>query len=449
MNDKIDLNFGTIFNCGYWGELPETICDKDFIIESVIGRGLEGVQKDVIDYLYNNLNYNKEWEKIASDNCINVIQDILDEDKSIKDVKIVSAEPYSNGYIGCGIEFTLNKEVDEEEVEKFINNKFINSAGNALEDIIEKLQETLDRAYHSVTKQDMEKMYDKLNMKFSVPDSERPDSLEDFLDNFKYGSDGIYHFKNEKQSELFKATSSSESNNKIVKSIIENAEGGILNGYSSYCVMSEFWIDKCRYVIHAYKYTDEDYLNNKKWNQNKMKEYLKSNDFEDIKVKCNYGSNKGDTFTLAEIIGKEINGKFKSFIYDGKKITASSRKEAISKIIASSYSSDTLTFFENMDFNFASNGKLDKELLTEEILTWLENDESLYNRISNGRIKAHSLVWEALYNYIKTNVVNRNFYLTSDKIKNWFKHLGTDYISGLSDAVKAVQKLKDETKKGK
>lgn len=355
MNDKIDLNFGIIFNCGYWGELPETICDKDFIIESVIGRGLEGVQKDVINYLYNNLNYNKEWEKIASDNCINVIQDILDEDKSIKDVKIVSAEPYSSGYNGCGIEFTLNKEVDDEEVEKFINNKFINSAGNALEDIIEKLQETLDHAYHSVTKQDMEKMYDKLNMKFSVPDSERPDSLEDFLDNFKYGSDGIYHFKNEKQSELFKATSSSESNNKIVK----------------------------------------------------------------------------------------------SFIYDGKKITASSRKEAISKIIASSYSSDTLTFFENMDFNFASNGKLDKELLTEEILTWLENDESLYNRISNGRIKAHSLVWEALYNYIKTNVVNRNFYLTSDKIKNWFKHLGTDYISGLSDAVKAVQKLKDEAKKGK
>jgi len=346
MNKVINVNFGKLFNCGYWEELPESVSGdyKNEIIHAALGVDRYELEDDVIKYVVNNVNYNKGWEQAACDACINIIQNILNSDPSIKDIKIVSAEPFAGGYAGCGVSFTCNKEVDGDKEEKFIYSEL---KDDTLGDLVDALSSASTEAYYPFNASDMKKMYSKLNIKFDVPDSEIPKDPYDFVHNFKRMSDGKYHFKNDKQRDLFKATSGAKSRDAIIKSIIENARGSKVRGYNSYCVSSEFWIGHTRYTLYIDPHNDEDLFDDDKWNKMKIKEYLKDNDFEDIKIKSTSGSNKGDVISLEDAIAKEMDGSFKSvsqFSYNGKRIIASSKEEAIKKIIADKQMSDEEIF---------------------------------------------------------------------------------------------------------
>ena len=73
---------------------------------------------------------------------------------------------------------------------------------------------------------------------------------------------------------------------------------------------------------------------------------------------------------------------------------------------------------------------INKDYLNESVELMIYNNENLYNKIKNKRIKATSIIWEgfiALTNDILKRENNRNIECSSSQLKSWLKDYDVSY----------------------
>lgn len=138
-----------------------------------------------------------------------------------------------------------------------------------------------------------------------------------------------------------------------------------------------------------------------------------------------------------------------SYLYHGELITASSKKEAIHKILA--FNKDRISegvrkAYDELNERFCDyHGKIYVDELKASIGEIVDNDQSLYSQIKNNRIKVHSVVWYALekvFNkYLEWAECRK---LSSEQIKNWFAYNNTDYKTALKKVVEYMEGIRKQ-----
>ena len=140
------------------------------------------------------------------------------------------------------------------------------------------------------------------------------------------------------------------------------------------------------------------------------------------------------------------------YSYKGKVITADSKKDAIQQILAFSpdrISDSTMALFETMNegsfqYNYRTNDNFKQFVettLKDEVEDVIRSDKNLIRKCIEKRVKAHSIVWQALYqifNFVKKSNGLRAI-VDNEKIKNWFAFNNTNYKTALKPIVDYIE----------
>lgn len=109
--------------------------------------------------------------------------------------------------------------------------------------------------------------------------------------------------------------------------------------------------------------------------------------------------------------------------------------------------SKTIEAYQHLNERFYDyHGKLNKEELTNSIITEIETRQGFYDRLLNKKQKITSICWDALSNVFRNYLEwceSKKTDLSSEQIKNWFKANDTTYQEVLKDTLKEIQKLRD------
>jgi hypothetical protein len=147
-----------------------------------------------------------------------------------------------------------------------------------------------------------------------------------------------------------------------------------------------------------------------------------------------------------------------SYIYKGKVVTASSKQEAIAKIVTA-FNKDTIRentklFFEDMNKGeFFYNYRIDKNFqdfidntLEDEIHDIIRSDKNLIRQCIEKRVANHSIVWAALYQIFEDvrKRWNLEAKVNNELIKNWFAYNDTDYKTALKKIVDNLTDFREE-----
>ena len=128
----------------------------------------------------------------------------------------------------------------------------------------------------------------------------------------------------------------------------------------------------------------------------------------------------------------------------GEVITASSK----SAIITAGVSRLTEEAYNALNERFTDlKGKVDEDEIASSVRVFVVNTRELESQLSNTRVKAHSLAWQALVDifngYLEWYECKKHN-LTSEQVKGWFKYNNSDFKTAMKKAVNEIEKLREE-----